>query len=123
MLAELSPPFSAAGWLFEIKYDGFRLFAGRHRGRPRLRYRRGADATGAFPEIAEAVARLPQSDLLIDGEVVILEPNGRPSFQRLQQRFQGRGQEAVHAARESPATLSSRSTSCSWTAATSGTFP
>ena len=47
MLAELSSPFSGDGWLFEIKYDGFRLLAGCHRGRPRLRYRRGADATDA----------------------------------------------------------------------------
>jgi bifunctional non-homologous end joining protein LigD len=105
MLAELSPPFSASGWLFEIKYDGFRMFAGLHRGRPRLRYRRGADATGAFPEVAAALAPLPHRDLVMDGEIVILDASGRPNFQRLQQRFQGRGLDAARAAREHPATL------------------
>jgi bifunctional non-homologous end joining protein LigD len=105
MLAELSPPFSASGWLFEIKYDGFRMFAGRHRGRPRLRYRRGADATGAFPEIAAALGSLPEREVVLDGEVVILDPSGRPNFQRLQRRFQGRRLEAARAARGRPATL------------------
>ena len=105
MLAELSPPFSSTGWLFEIKYDGFRMFAGRHRGRPRLRYRRGADATDAFPEVAAALDRMAEKDVVMDGEVVVLDGDGRPNFQRLQQRFQSRRLEAVRAAREHPATL------------------
>jgi bifunctional non-homologous end joining protein LigD len=105
MLAEPSGPFSGAGWLFEIKYDGFRMLAGRHRGRPRLRYRRGADATGAFPEVAAALAPLPVRDLVLDGEIVVLDRDGRPNFQRLQQRFQSRRREAVRAAAEHPATL------------------
>lgn len=105
MLAELSPPFSAAGWLFEIKYDGFRMFAGRHRGQPRLRYRRGADATEAFPEVAGALSLMAERDLVMDGEVVILDGDGRPNFQRLQHRFQSRRLEATRAARDQPATL------------------
>jgi bifunctional non-homologous end joining protein LigD len=105
MLAELSAPFSKPGWLFEIKYDGFRMLAGRHRGRPRLRYRRGADATTAFPEVAEALAALPHRDLVFDGEVVVLDDDGRPNFQRLQQRFQSRRRDAARAAGEHPATL------------------
>ena len=105
MLAELSPPFSGDGWLFEIKYDGFRMFAGRHRGRPRLRYRRGADATDAFPELASALSPLPAGDLVLDGEVVVLDGDGRSNFQRLQQRFQSRRREAVRAAADHPATL------------------
>jgi bifunctional non-homologous end joining protein LigD len=81
------------------------MFAGRHRGRPRLRYRRGADATEAFPEVAEALSLLEERDLVMDGEVVILDVDGRPNFQRLQQRFQSRRLEAARAAREHPATL------------------
>jgi bifunctional non-homologous end joining protein LigD len=106
MLAEpRAEPFTAAGWAFELKYDGFRLLAGREGRKARLRYRRGGDATGTFPEIARAVAALPQPDLVLDGEIVVLDPEGRPSFQRLQQRFQiSRRADVERAAVRLPAT-------------------
>ena len=88
MLAETAQPFSRAGWLFEIKYDGFRMLAGRAGGRPRLRYRSGLDATAAFPEIAAALGRLKAGEFALDGEVVVLGDDGRPRFQRLQQHLQ-----------------------------------
>jgi bifunctional non-homologous end joining protein LigD len=87
MLAERrEAPFSRPGWIFEIKYDGYRLLAAREGERPVLRYRRGNEATSVFPEIAAAVAALPFQDLVLDGEVVVLDERGRPSFQRLQKR-------------------------------------
>ncbi len=64
------------------------MLAGRDRGRPRLRYRSGLDATGAFPEVAAALDALPRGDFVLDGEVVVLDAEGRPRFQRLQQRSQ-----------------------------------
>jgi bifunctional non-homologous end joining protein LigD len=105
MLAETAAPFAREGWIFEIKYDGFRMLAGRDRGRARLRYRSGIDATAAFPEIAAALDRLPSGNFILDGEVVVLDAEGRPRFQRLQQRFQARGAEATRAAAAHPATL------------------
>jgi bifunctional non-homologous end joining protein LigD len=86
MLAGVAEPFSRAGWLFEVKYDGFRLVAGREEGRPRLRFRRGTDATARFPEVAAAVAGLPDG-VVVDGELVGLDGHGRPDFQRMQKRF------------------------------------
>ena len=80
--------FSDPGWVFELKYDGFRMLATRDAKRARLRYRRGREATGTFPEIEKAVRALPFDGLTMDGEIVVLDENGRPSFQRLQQRFQ-----------------------------------
>src|SRR5579862_1612625 len=58
MLAEARErPFTAAGWLFELKYDGYRVLAGRAAaGAVRLLYRSGRDATALFPELARAVA-------------------------------------------------------------------
>jgi bifunctional non-homologous end joining protein LigD len=94
MLAETADkPFSRKGWLFELKYDGYRVMAARHadaagRAHAELRYRSGLDSSRLFPEIARAVASLPAQDLLIDGEVVVLDEAGRPSFQGLQQRAQ-----------------------------------
>lgn len=87
MLAETADaPFSDPDWLFEIKYDGYRILAALGDGRASLRTRNGRDATGTFPEVARALAALPFSRLVLDGEVVAHDEAGRPSFQRLQKR-------------------------------------
>ncbi|HVT17034.1 MAG TPA: non-homologous end-joining DNA ligase [Thermoanaerobaculia bacterium] len=83
-------PFSQAGWLFELKYDGFRIVAGRGPGGIQLGYRSGRDATPLFPELVRAVGELPFASLLLDGEVVMVDGAGRPSFQDLQRRAQRR---------------------------------
>ncbi|HZI64483.1 MAG TPA: DNA ligase D, partial [Thermoanaerobaculia bacterium] len=85
MLAETTGrPFSRRGWVFELKYDGFRVLA----AKGALIYRSGQHATRLFPEVARAVSALPVADCILDGEVVVLEESGRPSFQRLQKRAQ-----------------------------------
>lgn len=71
-------------WLHEIKLDGYRVLARLDNGRARLFTRSGQDWTDRFPSIAEAVQGLPARRLLLDGEVVVLEPNGVSSFQALQ---------------------------------------
>jgi bifunctional non-homologous end joining protein LigD len=90
MLAEVrEQPFTAAGWLFELKYDGYRLLAGHAAaGAVRLLYRSGRDATALFPELARAVTALPFASLVLDGEAVALDALGRPSFGLLQRRAQ-----------------------------------
>jgi bifunctional non-homologous end joining protein LigD len=90
MLAEARErPFSAAGWVFELKYDGYRLLAGRSGAAAvRLLYRSGRDATAQFPELAQAVAALPFAALVLDAEAVALDAAGRPSFGLLQRRAQ-----------------------------------
>ncbi len=81
-------PFSKAGWLFELKYDGVRILASRDAvGTAHLYYRTGRDTTPVFPEIARAVAHLPCDGCIIDGEVVALDERGVPSFERLQRRL------------------------------------
>jgi bifunctional non-homologous end joining protein LigD len=87
MLAEARDiPPAGSGWLFEIKYDGYRLLASREDGRPGLRFRGGGDASASFPEITRVLAALPYDRILIDGEVVVLDDQGRPSFGQLQRR-------------------------------------
>lgn len=86
MLAQTGEAFSRPGWLFEIKYDGYRLKGVRDKGQVVLYSRAGNDLTAVFPEIAEAVERLPFDYLILDGEAVVHDEHGLPSFSRLQKR-------------------------------------
>lgn len=89
MLAEpANEAFTRDGWLFELKLDGYRLLASKSGGEVLLLTRNGNDYTPVFPEIARAVKALPFSGCIIDGEVVVLDPQGRPSFSQLQRRGQ-----------------------------------
>jgi bifunctional non-homologous end joining protein LigD len=102
----IDAPFSDPGWLFELKYDGYRLLAAAEGGEPLLRYRKGSDVTALFPEVAAAVASLPYASLLVDGEVVVFEDGGHTSFQRLQLRTMlSRARDIARAAVEHPASL------------------
>ncbi len=77
MLAESSDEaFTRDGWLFELKLDGYRLIASKSNKEALLLTRNGNDYTAVFPEIARAVAALPLDSCIIDGEVVVLDPQG-----------------------------------------------
>ena len=106
MLAQNGKAFSKRGWLYEIKYDGYRLVAANNDGVVTLTSRAGNDLSATFPEIAAAFGKLPFSYVLVDGEVVVHDANGVPSFSRLQKRGRlTRRADIQHAARSLPATL------------------
>jgi bifunctional non-homologous end joining protein LigD len=84
-LATLVPSLARGDqWLFEIKYDGYRILAIKRSGEVRLWSRNGKDWTDHFPAVAAAVACLPAADCVLDGEVCALDASGRPSFNLLQ---------------------------------------
>ena len=107
MLAETrEQPFTKAGWLFELKLDGYRIRAARVGGEARLVTRNGHDIAATFPELARAVAALPYDDVVLDAELVVPDEAGHPSFQRLQNRAKLTGSiEVRRAAVETPALL------------------
>jgi DNA ligase D-like protein (predicted ligase) len=72
-----------AGWLREVKLDGYRAIAFKAAGTIHLRSRNDNDFARRYPSIVKALARLPEGTV-IDGEVVALDGEGRPSFQILQ---------------------------------------
>src|SRR5215831_17498155 len=74
-----------ANWVHEIKFDGYRIQARLDRGKVKLLTRKGLDWTKKFPTVAAAIAKLPASTALIDGEVVVEGPDGLSSFSLLQQ--------------------------------------
>jgi len=75
------------GWLFELKWDGVRVLALRAHDRVELWSRKGLPVSEQYPEVAAAIAALPGGDLALDGEIVALDGEGRPSFERLQRRM------------------------------------
>jgi bifunctional non-homologous end joining protein LigD len=87
MLASLGgAPFSHPDWTFEPKLDGIRAIAIGDQGKVRLFSRNGLDITAQYPGVSAALASLPGT-YVIDGEIVALDANGNPSFQKLQERL------------------------------------
>jgi ATP-dependent DNA ligase len=70
-------------WFYELKADGYRSIAFKTGGRIFLRSRNDKDFNGAYPGIVKALAP-PPDETIIDGEVVALDEDGRPSFNLLQ---------------------------------------
>jgi len=70
-------------WLHEIKFDGYRILARRDRDEARLISRNGLDWTRKFPEIAQSAGAIAAGTML-DGEVVLMKPDGTTDFGGLQ---------------------------------------
>ncbi|MBJ7574355.1 DNA ligase D [Luteimonas sp. MC1828] len=82
-------------WLHEIKWDGYRLMVDMVDGVARLRSRGGLDWDKTFPEVVEAVGALPVSDACVDGELVVLGPDGHSDFSELQRVIDGTSKAAL----------------------------
>jgi bifunctional non-homologous end joining protein LigD len=78
--------FDDPDWLFEVKWDGYRVEAVVRDGRARIWTRNQLDASRYFPELAGEAPWIDASEAIIDGEVVALDAEGRPSFSLLQDR-------------------------------------
>jgi bifunctional non-homologous end joining protein LigD len=91
-LADKAP--DSDNWIHELKFDGYRLQAHIDNGKVRLLTRKGLDWTAKFGTTAAALARLPVSNAIIDGELVVEGPDGISSFSLLQQALK-RGDDAA----------------------------
>jgi bifunctional non-homologous end joining protein LigD len=81
-----SPP-AGSGWIYEIKFDGYRILARKRAGEVRLFTRKGNDWTDKLPGLVGELAKLPLEDGWLDGEAVVLDENGIPNFNALQNAF------------------------------------
>ncbi|HYM68919.1 MAG TPA: non-homologous end-joining DNA ligase [bacterium] len=85
MLATLTgAPFTRPNWVYEEKYDGYRILAHKEGSRVRLLSRNALDRAGVYEDVARAVGALPSRTLLLDGEVVAFDRRGVSRFQLLQ---------------------------------------
>ena len=91
LLTERPFDLTAPGWLYEIKFDGYRLMARFGDGACSLMTKSGGDATRWFPEIARSLAAVPGGPYVVDGEVCVLDDLGRSDFTRLHARAARRG--------------------------------
>ena len=84
MKAKLALSAPKGGYLYEIKFDGFRALGLKGGSETRLLSRNEKDLGGKFPEVMEAIAKLDVGEVILDGEIVALDEKGRSSFQLLQ---------------------------------------
>ena len=80
-------PADETSWAFEIKWDGVRVLSAIESDNVRLRSSNGNDITGRYPELQAFAEALAEHAVVLDGEVVAFDEEGRPSFGRLQQRM------------------------------------
>jgi bifunctional non-homologous end joining protein LigD len=80
----VSEPPKHGHWIYELKFDGYRVVSGNNGVEVRLRSRSGKDFTDRYSEIAEALGALKADSFIVDGEIVALDEEGRSSFQLLQ---------------------------------------
>lgn len=107
MLAEAREvPRADPAWMYEPKLDGYRVIAYVQDGAVRLMSRGGLDITKPFPEIVEELEQQAVGSMILDGEIIALASDGRPSFNALQNRAQLKTEQEIAAAqRDTPAAV------------------
>jgi bifunctional non-homologous end joining protein LigD len=89
MMAKLvaKPPTPDEAWGFEFKWDGIRAEAYVEGGTVRLVSRSGETVTARYPEVHAMGRAIGSKEVILDGDIVALDANGRPSFEEIQQRM------------------------------------
>ncbi len=97
LATRVAEPPDGSEWIHEIKFDGYRAAARLDGGKVKILTRSGLDWTARFPSIARAVAAVPATRALIDGEIIALDRGNAPSFAQLQQALsEGRDEGLIY---------------------------
>lgn len=94
MLAEKAKPFSDPGWIFELKYDGYRVLVCKDGSSVRMTSRNGHDAAVWFPRVAKQLGALP-GRFTIDTEVCVVDASGVPDFEAMRAAMRGKHQHQI----------------------------
>jgi bifunctional non-homologous end joining protein LigD len=88
MLAHIhGEAFDDKDWLFEVKWDGYRAIAEISKNNIRLYSRNGLSFLSLYPKVASALTKIKE-DVILDGEIVVLNRENKPDFQKLQQYYE-----------------------------------
>jgi bifunctional non-homologous end joining protein LigD len=87
---------TGAGWCYEVKWDGYRVLAHRHADEVRLFTRQGRDWTERFGPLVPALESLDGAPWVLDGEVVVLDEEGRSDFGALQHALKAKVPPGLH---------------------------
>ena len=99
----VTQPPKAGDWLYEVKHDGYRMLARLSGAEVRLFTRSGKEWTDKLPHLARALKKLKLEGAWLDGEIVVQRPDGRSSFQALQNAFEhGRDARIVYYVFDAP---------------------
>lgn len=90
-----APPAEADAWLWELKFDGYRLLTRIEGGKVKCFTRNGHDWTAKLPELETALTRLKLRSAWLDGEIVVHDVHGAPRFQALQNAFDHRSTASI----------------------------
>ena len=105
MLATPGKLFSALGWVYELKHDGFRCLITKRGKTVRLESRSGRDIGGCFPELVEEIRPI-RAEFMADSELVVLDQEGRSDWERLHGRHRLKDSGKIaRAAIEDPAAI------------------
>jgi bifunctional non-homologous end joining protein LigD len=94
-------PFNRADWMWEPKLDGYRVLAFIDEHGVKLRSRRGLELAATFPRLAAELGKQAAGGMILDGELVAFDANGKPSFAALQNRAQLKTEREIAAADQS----------------------
>ena len=84
LCSQMKQPPTGAGWLTEVKFDGYRFLAWKVAGRVRLVTRNGHDWADRLPTFARSIGAINATEAVLDGELVAVRPDGLTSFPDLQ---------------------------------------
>ena len=99
MLAEIGKaPFNDPAWMWEPKLDGYRALAFVDESGVQLRSRRGIELASTFPELVAELEKQDANGMILDGELVAFDANGKPSFNAMQNRVQLKSEREIAAA-------------------------
>ncbi len=89
------PPAAPDEWLYELKFDGYRLLTRIEDGVVRCFTRSGLDWTERLPQLVHALEQLPTQSAWLDGEIIVQDAHGVPDFQALQNAFDRRATDSI----------------------------
>lgn len=87
----VNEPPTGDGWLHELKFDGYRIICFKQANHIKLMSRNNRDWTDHFSNVVKAISKLTNANIILDGEIVLLDENQRSNFQLLQNAVKAEG--------------------------------